>query len=194
MTRFKTLLGNGKSLGLNLSYAVQSVPRGIAEAFIIAKDFIGDDEVALILGDNIFDGNDLLDVLSFAVRDVSVNKGAHLLGYYVEDPERFGIVDFDTDGHVLSIEEKPKNPKSNYCVTGLYFYDNKVVEYASRLKPSTRGELEITDINKMYLEDGNIYVSILDNDNYIWIDAGTFDSLAEATQYMKSKSKRAYSA
>ena len=162
--RFKDLLGDGKQFGINLSYAVQASPDGLAQAFIIGADFIGDDNVAMVLGDNIF-------------------HGATVFGYYVDDPERFGIVEFDEHGKAISIEEKPENPKSNYCVTGLYFYDNKVVEYAKNLKPSKRGELEITDLNRIYLENGELEVKLL-GQGFTWLDTGTHESLVEATNFV----------
>src|SRR5574344_751340 len=153
---FEELLEDGSQLGMNIQYAVQDAPNGLAEAFIIGADFIGDDSVALVLGDNIFAGHGLKKRLKAAVENAESGKGATVFGYYVDDPERFGIVEFDKDGKAISIEEKPAHPKSNYCVTGLYFYDNKVVEYAKNLKPSARGELEITDLNRIYLEDGRL--------------------------------------
>ena len=164
--RFESLLGDGHQFGVNLSYAVQPSPDGLAQAFIIGEDFIGDDSVAMVLGDNIF-------------------HGATVFGYYVDDPERFGIVEFDSDGKAISIEEKPEKPKSNYCVTGLYFYDNNVVKYAKELKPSARGELEITDLNKIYLEKGELDVELL-GQGFTWLDTGTHESLVEATNFVKT--------
>ena len=178
--RFKDLLGDGKQFGINLSYAVQASPDGLAQAFIIGADFIGDDNVAMVLGDNIFHGNGLKESLEAAA---SKESGATVLGYYVDDPERFGIVEFDEHGKAISIEEKPENPKSNYCVTGLYFYDNKVVEYAKNLKPSKRGELEITDLNRIYLENGELEVKLL-GQGFTWLDTGTHESLVEATNFV----------
>ncbi len=178
--RFKDLLGDGKQFGINLSYAVQASPDGLAQAFIIGADFIGDDNVAMVLGDNIFHGNGLKERLEAAA---SKESGATVFGYYVDDPERFGIVEFDEHGKAISIEEKPENPKSNYCVTGLYFYDNKVVEYAKNLKPSKRGELEITDLNRIYLENGELEDKLL-GQGFTWLDTGTHESLVEATNFV----------
>ena len=183
--RFQDLLGDGHQFGVNLSYAVQPSPDGLAQAFIIGADFIGEDTVAMILGDNIFAGNGLNERLSEAVRNADSGKGATVFGYYVDDPERFGIVEFDRDGKAISIEEKPAKPKSNYCVTGIYFYDNKVVEYARNLKPSGRGELEITDLNQIYLQNGNLNVVLL-GQGYTWLDTGTHESLVDATNFVKT--------
>ena len=158
-SRFESLLGDGHQFGVNLAYAVQPSPDGLAQAFIIGEDFIGDDCVAMVLGDNIFTGHGLNKRLKAAVENAQNGKGATVFGYYVDDPERFGIVEFDKNGKAISIEEKPEHPKSNYCVTGLYFYDNRVVEFAKNLKPSDRGELEITDLNRIYLEDGSLNVN-----------------------------------
>ena len=180
--RFKELLQDGSQFGINLEYAVQESPDGLAQAFIIGADFIGDDSVAMVLGDNIFHGHGLKKRLLAAGQ---LQKGAKVFGYYVDDPERFGIVEFDETGKAISIEEKPENPKTNYCVTGLYFYDNKVVEYAKNLKPSARGELEITDLNRIYLEDGELEVEILGR-GFTWLDTGTHESLVEATNFVKS--------
>lgn len=180
--RFKSLLGDGSEFGINLEYAVQESPDGLAQAFIIGADFIGDDNVAMVLGDNIFAGHGLKKRLA---RAVSKKSGATIFGYYVDDPERFGIVEFDKHGHAVSIEEKPEHPKSNYCVTGLYFYDNKVVEYAKNLKPSLRGELEITDINRLYLENNELDVELL-GQGFTWLDTGTHESLVEATNFVKT--------
>ena len=181
LPNFKKLLGNGSHYGINLSYAEQPSPDGLAQAFLIGEEFIGNDSCAMILGDNIFYGAGL----SKHLREAESKKvGATIFGYYVNDPERFGIVEFDSNGKVISIEEKPENPKSNYCVTGLYFYDNRVVDFAKKVKPSKRGELEITDLNKMYLEDGNLNVVTLGR-GYAWLDTGTMDSLAEATEFIK---------
>ena len=180
--RFKELLKDGSQFGINLDYAVQESPDGLAQAFIIGADFIGDDSVAMILGDNIFHGHGLKKRLLAAGQ---LDKGAKVFGYYVDDPERFGIVEFDKDGKAISIEEKPENPKTNYCVTGLYFYDNKVVEYAKNLKPSARGELEITDLNRIYLENGELEVEILGR-GFTWLDTGTHESLVEATNFIQS--------
>ena len=181
LPNFKKLLGNGSHYGINLSYAEQPSPDGLAQAFLIGEEFIGNDSCAMILGDNIFYGAGL----SKHLREAESKKvGATIFGYYVNDPERFGIVEFDSNGKAISIEEKPENPKSNYCVTGLYFYDNRVVDFAKKVKPSKRGELEITDLNKMYLEDGNLNVVTLGR-GYAWLDTGTMDSLAEATEFIK---------
>ena len=170
---------------MNLTYAVQPSPDGLAQAFIIGADFIGDDSVAMVLGDNIFAGHSLKKRLKAAVENAESGKGATVFGYYVDDPERFGIVEFDRDGKAISIEEKPAQPKSNYCVTGLYFYDNHVVEYAKNLKPSARGELEITDLNRIYLEKGNLNVELL-GQGFTWLDTGTHESLVDATNFVKT--------
>lgn len=183
--RFQELLGDGKQYGLNLSYAVQPSPDGLAQAFIIGADFIGDDSVAMVLGDNIFAGHGLKLRLKNAVQNAENGKGATVFGYYVDDPERFGIVEFDDEKRAISIEEKPEHPKSNYCVTGLYFYDNAVVEYAKNLKPSARGELEITDLNRIYLDNGNLNVEVL-GQGFTWLDTGTHESLVEATNFVKT--------
>ena len=178
--RFKELLGDGSQFGLNLEYAIQPSPDGLAQAFIIGEEFIGNDPVAMILGDNIFHGHGLKNHLKSAA---AKTKGATVFGYYVDDPERFGIVEFDKNGKAVSIEEKPEKPKSNYCVTGLYFYDNDVVEYAKNLKPSARGELEITDLNRIYLEKGELEVKLL-GQGFTWLDTGTHESLVEATNFV----------
>ena len=178
--RFQELLGDGSSLGMNLDYAVQESPDGLAQAFIIGEKFIGNDKVAMILGDNIFSGYGFKEILKQAVAKES---GATVFGYYVDDPERFGIVEFDGSGKAISIEEKPEKPKSNYCVTGLYFYDNRVVEYAKNLKPSKRGELEITDLNRIYLENGELDVALLGK-GFTWLDTGTQESLVDATNFV----------
>ena len=180
--RFEALLGDGHQFGITLSYAVQPSPDGLAQAFIIGTDFIGNDSVAMVLGDNIFHGQGLKKRLREAA---AREKGATVFGYYVDDPERFGIVEFDKDGKAVSIEEKPEKPKSNYCVTGLYFYDNRVVEYAKNLKPSARGELEITDLNRIYLESGELDVTLL-GQGFTWLDTGTHESLVEATNFVKT--------
>ena len=180
--RFEHLLGDGHQFGISLSYAVQPSPDGLAQAFIIGEAFIGDDHVAMILGDNIFAGHGLKKRL---LRAANKQEGATVFGYYVDDPERFGIVEFDSDGRAISIEEKPQNPKSNYCVTGLYFYDNKVVDYAKNLKPSPRGELEITDLNRIYLEDGKLDVELL-GQGFTWLDTGTHESLVDATNFVRT--------
>ena len=183
--RFRELLGDGAQFGLNLSYAVQPSPDGLAQAFVIGRDFIGEDSVAMVLGDNIFAGHGLNKRLKAAVENAETGRGATIFGYYVDDPERFGIVEFDSDGRAVSIEEKPENPKSNYCVTGLYFYDNKVVDYAVHLKPSVRGELEITDLNRIYLEENMLNVELL-GQGFTWLDTGTHESLVDATNFVKT--------
>lgn len=183
--RFEELLGDGHQFGVNLTYAVQPSPDGLAQAFIIGEEFIGDDTVAMVLGDNIFAGHGLKKRLKAAVENAESGKGATVFGYYVDDPERFGIVEFNNEGKAVSIEEKPAQPKSNYCVTGLYFYDNKVVEYAKNLKPSARGELEITDLNRIYLEKGTLNVELL-GQGFTWLDTGTHESLVEATNFVKT--------
>ncbi len=183
--RFEALFGNGNQFGIRLQYAVQPSPDGLAQAFIIGKDFIGQDNVAMVLGDNIFAGHGLNKRLKNAVANAEAGKGATIFGYYVDDPERFGIVEFNQEGKVVSIEEKPQHPRSNYCVTGLYFYDNSVVEYAANLKPSKRGELEITDLNRIYLEQGRLHVELL-GQGFTWLDTGTHESLVEATNFVKT--------
>ena len=183
--RFHELLGDGHQFGVHLSYEVQPSPGGLAQAFLIGEKFIGDDTVAMVLGDNIFTGQGLNARLKDAVDNAESGKGATVFGYYVDDPERFGIVEFNQDGKAISIEEKPEHPKSNYCVTGLYFYDNKVVEYAKGLKPSARGELEITDLNRIYLEKGTLNVELL-GQGFTWLDTGTHESLVEATNFVKT--------
>ncbi|MBZ4656141.1 MAG: rfbA [Thermoanaerobacter sp.] len=186
LPRFRELLSDGSQFGINLSYAKQPSPDGLAQAFIIGEDFIGDDDCAMILGDNIFYGHNLTKLL----REAAENKGrATVFGYYVDDPERFGVVEFDDEGRVISIEEKPKNPKSNYAVTGLYFYDKDVAKYAKTLKPSARGELEITDLNRIYLEMGKLDVKLLGR-GYAWLDTGTMDSLIEASEFVRTIQKR----
>ena len=183
--RFQELLKDGSQFGIHLSYAVQPSPDGLAQAFIIGADFIGDDSVAVVLGDNIFAGHGLKKRLEAAVKKAEAGNGATVFGYYVDDPERFGIVEFDSEGKAISIEEKPEHPKSNYCVTGLYFYDNHVVEYAKNLKPSARGELEITDLNRIYLEQGALHVELL-GQGFTWLDTGTHESLVDATNFIKT--------
>ena len=182
--RFEELLGDGHQFGVHLTYKVQPSPDGLAQAFILGDAFIGDDCVAMILGDNIFSGQGLSKRLKRAVRTAEEGSGATVFGYYVDDPERFGIVEFNEEGKAVSIEEKPARPKSNYCVTGLYFYDNKVVEYAKGLKPSARGELEITDLNRIYLEAGRLNVELL-GQGFTWLDTGTHESLVGATNFVK---------
>lgn len=185
---FKNLLGDGSSYGVNLQYAVQPTPDGLAQAFIIGEKFINGEPCAMILGDNIFHGSGLQTALNKAVSDIK-SKKATIFGYHVRDPERFGIVEFDKEGKVISIEEKPKKPKSNYCITGIYFYDERICELAKKVKPSARGELEITDLNQLYLDAGDLNVQILDS-GYAWMDTGTFDSLMEASEYVKNLSVR----
>ena len=185
LPRFQALLGDGHQFGLKLSYAEQPSPDGLAQAFIIGEEFIGSDCVAMVLGDNIFSGHGLKKRLQTAVANAESGKGATVFGYYVDDPERFGIVEFDKDGRAVSIEEKPLHPKSNYCVTGLYFYDNRVIEYAKGLKPSKRNELEITDLNRIYLQRNELNVQLL-GQGFTWLDTGTHESLVEATNFIKT--------
>lgn len=187
--RFQNLLGDGKEYGLSLSYCVQPSPDGLAQAFILGREFIGNDACAMILGDNIFYGNGFSTVLKKALQNAEENNRATIFGYHVNDPERFGIVEFDKDGHVLSVEEKPAHPKSNYCITGLYFYPKGVSDMADEVKPSARGELEITTLNDMYLKQGRLDVELLGR-GYAWLDTGTMDSLLEAGQYVQLISKR----
>lgn len=188
LPRFKELLGDGHQFGVRLSYVEQPSPDGLAQAFILGEEFIGDDSVAMILGDNIFAGHGLDERLHLAVQNVEMGRGVTIFGYYVDDPERFGVVEFDANGHAISIEEKPACPKSNYCVTGLYFYDNRVVEYAKTLTPSKRGELEITDLNRIYLEQGKLNVELL-GQGFTWLDTGTHESLVEATNFVMTMEK-----
>ncbi|WP_312458483.1 glucose-1-phosphate thymidylyltransferase RfbA [Proteiniclasticum sp.] len=188
LPNFKKLLGDGQDFGINLSYAEQPSPDGLAQAFIIGEEFIGKDDVAMILGDNIYYGNGFTKVLREA-RENAANGMATIFGYYVSDPQRFGIVEFDETGKVLSVEEKPENPKSNYCITGLYFYDNSVVKRAKEVKPSHRGELEITDLNRIYLEEDALNVKLLGR-GFAWLDTGTMDSLLEASEFVQMIEKR----
>lgn len=183
---FEELLGNGSDIGLNLEYKVQAQPNGLAEAFILGKDFIGSDSVCLVLGDNIYYGSGLSQLLQDAAAKTS---GATVFGYHVNDPKRFGVVEFDKDKHAISIEEKPKHPKSNYAVTGLYFYDNDVISIAESINPSDRGELEITDVNKEYLKRGKLDVKLMDR-GYAWLDTGTHDSMLEASSFISTIQKR----
>lgn len=183
LPNFERLLGDGSHYGINLSYKVQPSPDGLAQAFTLGEDFIGDEPCAMVLGDNIFYGAGLGDHLKKAV-EAAKNGQATVFGYYVNDPERFGIVEFDDNWRVISVEEKPKQPKSNYAITGLYFYDKRVVELAKQVKPSARGELEITDLNRMYLEDGTLNVQLLGR-GYAWLDTGTMDTLVEAAEFVQ---------
>ena len=183
LPNFERLLGDGSRYGVNLSYKVQPSPDGLAQAFTLGEEFIGDEPCAMVLGDNIFYGAGLSERLK-AAADAAQNGQAIVFGYYVNDPERFGIVEFDADGRVISVEEKPKQPKSNYAITGLYFYDKRVVELAKQVKPSARGELEITDLNRMYLEDGTLNVQLLGR-GYAWLDTGTMDTLVEAAEFVQ---------
>lgn len=186
---FKRLLGDGSDYGVNFSYAEQPSPDGLAQAFIIGEDFIGDDSVCMVLGDNIFHGNDFVPMLREAVRAAEEDKKATIFGYWVSDPQRYGVAEFDKDGNCLSIEEKPKEPKSNYAVVGLYFYPNKVVEVAKNVKPSARGELEITTVNQRFLSDGELRVQNLGR-GFAWLDTGTHDSLSEASTFVEVIEKR----
>ena len=185
LPRYRELLGDGNQFGIHLSYQVQPSPDGLAQAFILGEEFIGDDCAAMVLGDNIFAGHGLKKRLRQAVERAEQQNLATVFGYYVDDPERFGIVEFDKDGKAVSIEEKPAHPKSNYCVTGLYFYDRRVVEYAKSLKPSARGELEITDLNRIYLNEGALSVELL-GQGFTWLDTGTHESLVEASNFVKT--------
>jgi len=186
LPNFERLLGDGSNLGLSFSYKVQPSPDGLAQAFILGEEFIGDDTCAMVLGDNIFYGNGFSTMLQKAA---AKPVGATVFGYYVDDPERFGVVEFDRNGQAISLEEKPKEPKSNYAVTGLYFYDNKCVEYSKNLKPSARGELEITDLNRIYLENGELEVTTLGR-GFAWLDTGTIDSLMDASNFIMAVEKR----
>ncbi|HAB94795.1 MAG TPA: glucose-1-phosphate thymidylyltransferase, partial [Lachnospiraceae bacterium] len=185
LPRFQLLLGDGHQFGIRLSYKAQPSPDGLAQAFMIGEEFIAGDTVAMVLGDNIFAGHGLKKRLKAAVENAESGNGATIFGYYVDDPERFGIVEFDKNGRAVSIEEKPAKPKSNYCVTGLYFYDEKVVEYAKSLKPSARGEYEITDLNRIYLEEKRLHVELL-GQGFTWLDTGTHESLVDATNFVKT--------
>lgn len=183
LPNFRRLLGDGSQFGLHLSYKEQPSPDGLAQAFLLGEEFVGDDCCAMVLGDNIFYGNGFSTLLRQAAADARQGH-ASIFGYYVNDPERFGVVEFDENGKVISVEEKPKHPKSNYCITGLYFYDRRVVEMAKRVKPSARGELEITDLNRFYLEDGTLNVQLLGR-GYAWLDTGTMDSLVDASDFVR---------
>lgn len=185
ISKFENLLSDGAQFGVNFSYKIQPSPDGLAQAFILGEDFIGNDTAALVLGDNVFYGQSFSKTLQNAVNRVETSGGATVFGYRVRDPQRFGVVEFDENGKALSIEEKPKNPKSNYAVTGLYFYDNKVVEYAKNLKPSSRGELEITDLNNIYLKNNKLHVELLGR-GFAWLDTGTHESLLQAGQYVQT--------
>lgn len=188
LPNFEKLLGDGHQFGINLTYAVQPKPEGLAQAFLIGEEFIGNDTCAMILGDNIFYGSGLRKVLKQGVENAE-NGFATVFGYYVNDPERFGIMEIDEDMNILSVEEKPKNPKSNYCITGLYFYDNRVVDFAKKVKPSDRGELEITTLNDMYLQHGSLKGQVLSR-GFAWLDTGTMDSLVDATAFVQMIEKR----
>ena len=188
LPNFERLLGDGSAYGIHLSYKVQPSPDGLAQAFIIGEEFIGDDDVAMVLGDNIFYGNGFSALLKEAASDVK-DGFSTVFGYYVPDPERFGVVEFDSTGKVISVEEKPKVPKSNYCITGLYFYDNSVVKKAKSISPSARGELEITDVNRLYLEEGKLKVKLLGR-GYAWLDTGTMESLFDASNFVKTVESR----
>ncbi len=186
--RFGHLLGDGSQFGINLSYKVQPSPDGLAQAFLLGEEFIGNDTCAMVLGDNIFYGNGFSPLLRKAVNDAEAGK-ATVFGYYVQDPERFGVVEFDDSGNVVSVEEKPKQPKSNYAITGLYFYDKRVVQLAKQVRPSARGELEITDLNRLYLEAGDLKVQLLGR-GFAWLDTGTMDSLVDAADFVRMIEKR----
>lgn len=188
LPNFEKLLGDGSQFGLKLSYKVQPSPDGLAQAFVLGEEFIGNDSVAMVLGDNIFYGSGFSQYLRNAVEKAE-NGGASIFGYFVTDPERFGIVEFDSNGKVISVEEKPEKPKSNYCITGLYFYDNSVISKAKNLKPSKRGEYEITDLNRLYLEEDHLHVQLLGR-GYAWLDTGTMDSLVDAADFVRTLEKR----
>lgn len=189
LPQFKALLGDGKNVGMSFSYVEQPSPDGLAQAFILGEDFIGDDDVCLVLGDNIFYGHGLTTMLANSIANVKNDKKATVFGYYVKDPERYGVAEFDNDGNVLSIEEKPEEPKSHYAVVGLYFYPNNVVEIAKQIKPSARGELEITTVNQEYLEQGDLKVELMGR-GYAWLDTGTHESLLEASNYIQTIENR----
>ncbi len=183
LDHFQKLFKDGSHLGINIQYQIQEKPNGLAEGLILAESFIKDDNVLYMLGDNVFFGHDLVKLMKEAKEDVEKNGGSYVFGYWVKDPERFGIVEFDQNGNVISIEEKPKNPKSNYAVVGMYFYDNKAIQYAKKIKPSDRGELEITSVNEEYLKKGNLKVKLLGR-GFAWFDAGTHDSFLEAGEFV----------
>lgn len=185
LPNFEQLLGDGSEFGVHFEYKVQEVPNGLAQAFVLGEEFVGDDTACLVLGDNIFYGNHFGSMLREAVKNAEENHHATVFGKYVNDPERFGIAEFDEEGKVISLEEKPVHPKSNYAVVGLYFYDNRVIQYAKELEPSARGEYEITDLNKIYLEEGDLDLQVLGR-GFSWIDTGTIESMAEATNYVRS--------
>ena len=189
LPNFKNLLGDGADIGINLSYAEQPSPDGLAQAFIIGEDFIGDDDVCLVLGDNIFYGHGLTDMLAQSIKNVTEDNNATVFGYYVTDPERYGVAEFDANGKVLSIEEKPTQPKSSYAVVGLYFYPNSVIEVAKKVKPSERGELEITTVNQAYLAQGNLKVELMGR-GFAWLDTGTHESLLEASNFIQTIENR----
>ena len=189
LPKFEEIFGDGSRLGLSFTYRVQPEPKGLAEAFILGEEFIGDDSACLVLGDNIFFGHGLTGMLRKAVEDVEKLGGATVFGYYVQDPERYGVVEFDKKGNVLSIEEKPRQPRSNYAVTGLYFYDNDVIEIAKQIKPSGRGEIEITDVNREYLRRHKLRVELMGR-GFAWLDTGTHESLLEASEFIATIEKR----
>jgi len=189
LPRFEQLLGDGSDIGMNFSYVVQPSPDGLAQAFILGEEFIGDDDVCLVLGDNIFYGHGLTDLLAQSVKNAEVEKKATVFGYYVKDPERYGVAEFDEEGNVTSIEEKPSNPKSNYAVVGLYFYPNDVVQKAKLVKPSDRGELEITTLNQDYLKEERLKVELMGR-GYAWLDTGTHESLLEASMFIQTIENR----
>ena len=189
LPRFEELLGDGSDIGMSFSYQVQPSPDGLAQAFILGADFIGNDDVCMVLGDNIFYGHGLVEMLKNAVTNVTDHKKATVFGYHVKDPDQYGVVDFDTQGNALSLEEKPKHPKSNYAVVGLYFYPNSVVEIAKNIKPSVRGELEITTVNQTYLEQGDLKVELMGR-GFAWLDTGTHESLLDASNFIQTIEKR----
>ena len=186
---FEKLIGDGSQWGVSISYKSQSRPRGIADAFILGQDFIGADSVCLVLGDNIFYGNGFTDLLKATSKELNINKGAKIFGYYVNDPERYGVAEFNEDNKVIGVKEKPKKPKTNYAIVGLYFYDNSVIEKAKSLSPSERGELEITDINNMYIDNNQMSITLLDR-GFAWLDTGTTNSLVEASNFIQALEKR----